>query len=163
MATGLVGRSGAPFKRRLKMIKQDKKLFIMVLISVAVLIASVWFMFTPAYAGTISWDTPPEPDILGYNIQYKGNYTGAVDRIKNLPMAELDVNDTRTNYTDIDVNLNLRPRVEYTFTVTAYDACQESGLSEAVTYTRVGYTPPEDNLEPLIIFCTSPVHVIIGE
>ena len=145
------------------MIKSDTKLLIMVLIAVAVFIASIWLMFTPAHAADLGWDAPPEPDILGYNIQYKGDYTGAVDRIKNLPMAELDVNDTRISYTDIDVNLNLRPQVEYTFTVTAYDACQESGLSEAVTYTRVGYTPPEDNLEPLIIFCTSPVHVIIGE
>ena len=145
------------------MIKSDTKLLIMVLIAVAVFIASIWLMFTPAHAADLSWDTPTEPDILGYNIQYKGDYTGAVDRIKNLPMAELDVNDTRISYTDIDVNLNLRPNVEYTFTATAYDACQESVPSESVTYTRVGYVPPEDNLEPLIIFCTSPVHVIIGE
>ena len=145
------------------MIKSDKKLFIMVLIGVAVLIASVWFMLTPALAADLSWDTPTEPDILGYNIQYKGDYTGAVDRIKNLPMAELDVNVTRINYTGIDNKLNLRPGVEYTFTLTAYDACQESDPSEAVTYTRAGYVTPEDNLEPVIIYATKPLHIIIGE
>ena len=78
-------------------------------------------------------------------------------------MDELDVNATRINYTNIDTKMNLRPNVEYTFFVTAYDACQESDPSESVTYTRVGYVPPEDNLEPVIIYCTPPVHIIIGK
>ena len=145
------------------MTKSETKLLIMVLIAVAVFVASVWFMFTPAHAADLSWDTSTEPDILGYNISYMGDYTGAAQRIANLPMDELDVNATRINYTNIDTKMNLRPNVEYTFFVTAYDACQESDPSESVTYTRVGYVQPEDNLEPVIIYCTPPVHIIIGK
>jgi len=103
------------------------------------------------FGATLQWEACT--GATGYNIYYTVN---EVDYIHYN-------NGNLVRCRDIDNTLNLPYGVEVTFHVTAYSVAGESGASNTVTYTRTAYTPPTDNLPPIIIVVPGPVIITISQ
>jgi|GEM_PF-2350387 len=114
---------------------------------------SLMALLLPAlgFAATLQWD--PCTDATGYNVYYTAN---------DVDYIHYD-NGNQVTCVDIDNTLNLPYGVEVTFHVTAYNVAGESGASNEVTYTREVYTPPENNLPPIIIVIPGPVTITISQ
>jgi hypothetical protein len=86
------------------------------------LITILLLMFAaPCFGATLSWNAPTEGTPTGYKIYYN-------EYSQDLGLV-LEVVDAETV-------LNLVPGLEYTMYVTAYNAIDESGPSNVITYTR---------------------------
>lgn len=111
----------------------------------------------------LSWDYPGDSaweNIVGYNVYYSNP---AEDQFnKALSKSDISVNATRVLYKDIDDKLHLQYNEEYIFTLTAFNANEESDKSNSVVYTREGYSPSEDNLPIAVIHISGPVTIVIG-
>lgn len=93
----------------------------------------------------LKWDPVTTPEgvdpLLGYIIHY--TRTGQTDNYTK------DVGDV-TEY-PLLTDLNLAYNQEYTFAVTAYNACGESEYSNTVTFTRPNANVPPDNVPELSV------------
>ena len=135
--------------------KTVSKLFMM--------IVAIMLLGNMANAATLSWDYPSDEQwdaLVGYNIYYSNP---AGDQFnKTISKSDISTNSTRVLYENIEDKLHLQYNVEYTLWVTAFNAREESDKSNSDTYTRSGYSSPEDKLPPAIIRITGPVTIIIG-
>jgi fibronectin type 3 domain-containing protein len=101
-----------------------------------------------SFGETLQWDACTDAE--GYNIYFTDgtnsyNYN----------------NGNQTSLADIETTLQLAFNVEYTFHVTSYNQAGESGPSNTVTFTRVGYAPPDDVLPGTTLVITGPVTITI--
>ena len=104
-----------------------------------------------AHAADLAWDDPGADMrgiIDGYIVYYSD---GAENFTRSISWDEVTLADDTVTFPDIEDKLQLRPGRAYEMYLTAYNAEQESGSSNTVSYTVPGFAPPADKLPDLVI------------